>query len=367
MDGVGISIIERPRPLPGHDTPNPTHHTYTLKCEEPAKVARNLTRSFFAIGHKRCNFNDRISMSEICAWELRATLLGNQPDWKPTHETTYQHTRRRCDGRRMDRRARAGFATRRRAKRDRQVSRADGPSDAQNNAEAAAPVTGRDTRYGPLHPLRGATPVTGRDTRSEEVHCLRIGCSAPNHKNKRGICETTAETPARGPLHPLRGRCTRYGARHPIRRGALPTDRVRTQSQEQTRNLRGDRRHAQGPGSSRSRGLSTQRSANTPRRAVAAVRDGDAGGGQAIAQLVGARPVLGGAGSSPLGQHSPDQRVQRRVLGGSRTGRTRADAGLSARARQYADRDSPATRPCKTLRKPLTNQVAHSLVPACRA
>ena len=245
VDGVGISIIERPRPLPGHDTPNPTQHTYTLKCEGPAKVARNLTRSFFAIGHKRCNFNDRISMSEICAWELRATLLGNQPDWKPTHETTYQHTRRRCDGRQRVRRARASFATRRRAKRDRQVSRADGPSDGRNNAEAAA-------------------PVTGRDTRSEGVHCLRIGCSAPNHKNKRGICETTAETPARGPLHPLRGttpvtgRCTRYGARHPIRRGALPTDRVqRTQSQEQTRNLRDDRRHAQGPGSSRSRGLST--------------------------------------------------------------------------------------------------------------
>ena len=175
MDGVGTPIIERPRPLPGHDTPNPTHHPYTLKCEEPAKVARNLTRSFFAIGHKRCNFNDRISMSEICAWELRATLLGNQPDWKPTHETTYQHTRRRCDGRQRVRRARASFATRRRAKRDRQVSRADGPSDARNNAEAAA-------------------PVTGRDTRSEGVHCLRIGCSAPNHKNKRGICETITDT-----------------------------------------------------------------------------------------------------------------------------------------------------------------------------
>ena len=40
-----------------------------------------------------------------------------------------------------------------------------------------------------LHPLRAAAPVTGRDTRSEGVHCLRIGC-APNHKNKRGICET---------------------------------------------------------------------------------------------------------------------------------------------------------------------------------
>ena len=35
MDGVAISIIERPRPLPGHYTPNPAHNTYTRKCEEP--------------------------------------------------------------------------------------------------------------------------------------------------------------------------------------------------------------------------------------------------------------------------------------------------------------------------------------------
>ena len=35
MDGVAISIIERPRPLTGHDMPNPAHNTYTLKCEEP--------------------------------------------------------------------------------------------------------------------------------------------------------------------------------------------------------------------------------------------------------------------------------------------------------------------------------------------
>ena len=34
MDGVAISIIGRPRPLPGHDTPNAAHNTYTLKCEE---------------------------------------------------------------------------------------------------------------------------------------------------------------------------------------------------------------------------------------------------------------------------------------------------------------------------------------------
>ena len=40
MDGVAISIIERPRPLPGHDTPNPTQHPYTLKCEEPVSSRR---------------------------------------------------------------------------------------------------------------------------------------------------------------------------------------------------------------------------------------------------------------------------------------------------------------------------------------
>ena len=213
-------------------------------------------------------------MSEIWAWELRAKLLGNQPDWKPTHETTYQHTRRRCDGRRMARRARASFATRRRAKRDRQVSRADGPSDARHNATP-------DTTRRPLHPLRGTTPVTDR--------------------------------------------CTRYGARHPIRRGALPTDRVqRTQSQEQTRNLRdaglaaalvgggrawpdneSTRRAKLAARTARGRATAHGRvkqpgpqpqlsssSANTPRRAVATVGDGDADGSQAVAQLVGA-PAFG--------------------------------------------------------------------------
>ena len=39
MDGVGISIIERPRPLPGHDTPNSAQYPYTPKCEEPVWVA----------------------------------------------------------------------------------------------------------------------------------------------------------------------------------------------------------------------------------------------------------------------------------------------------------------------------------------
>ena len=67
-----------------------------------------------------------------------------------------------------------------------------------------------------LHPIRRATPDPSRDTRSEGVHCLRIGC-APNHKNKRGICETIADTPptrrrtaphAANPHRPSQDRCT---------------------------------------------------------------------------------------------------------------------------------------------------------------
>ena len=57
---------------------------------------------------------------------------------------------------------------------------------------------------------------------------------------------------------PDQGRCTRYGALHPNRRGALPTDRVqRPNTQEQTRNwhtepLTAAPLHAQpGPGTQR--------------------------------------------------------------------------------------------------------------------
>ena len=53
------------------------------------------------------------------------------------------------------------------------------------------------TSTGALHPLRGGAPVTWRCTRTEEVHCLRIGCTAPTHKNKRGT-----GTPNHSPPHP---------------------------------------------------------------------------------------------------------------------------------------------------------------------
>ena len=119
-----------------------------------------------------------------------------------------------------------------------------------------------------------------------------------------------------GPEQQREGRCTRYGAQHPIRRGALPTDRVQhTQSQEQTRNLRdaglaavpvgggwawpdneSTRRaklaartasgRADAHGRVKQPGPQPQlsrSSADTPRRTVAAIRDGDAGGGQPVA------------------------------------------------------------------------------------
>ena len=53
------------------------------------------------------------------------------------------------------------------------------------------------TSTGALHPLRGGAPVTWRCTRTEEVHCLRIGCSAPTNKNKRGT-----GPPNHSPPHP---------------------------------------------------------------------------------------------------------------------------------------------------------------------
>ena len=42
MDGVATPIIGRPRPLPGHDTPNPAYHPHTLNYEEPVMISVSL-------------------------------------------------------------------------------------------------------------------------------------------------------------------------------------------------------------------------------------------------------------------------------------------------------------------------------------
>ena len=79
-------------------------HPWAATNRQP-NLARNFPRSIFEMLQKRCNSNDMNSKFELIAGELRATLLGNQHDWKPTHETTYQHTRRRCERCRRDHRA----------------------------------------------------------------------------------------------------------------------------------------------------------------------------------------------------------------------------------------------------------------------
>ena len=53
MDGVATPIIGRPRPLPGHDTPNPAYHPHTLNYEEPNKsqsIGTLATGSTFLVG-----------------------------------------------------------------------------------------------------------------------------------------------------------------------------------------------------------------------------------------------------------------------------------------------------------------------------
>ena len=120
---------------------------------------------------------------------------------------------------------------------------------------AAAPVTGRCTRYGPLHLLRGGTPD-------------QKGCTAYGSGAAHPITRTNAESARRGPGCGTRGaagpgRASRRRAERSSQRGRLADGPPPTSAQSS-------------PALSRS-------SANTPRRAVAAICDGDAGDGQPIA------------------------------------------------------------------------------------
>ena len=167
-------------------------------------------------------------------------------------------------------RAWPGFETTRRAKLAARTAR--GRAAAHGRRKQPGPEQqreGRCTRYGPLHPLRGAAPDQKRCTAygSGAAHPItrtnaesarrEPGCGtrgrrqglaglrddAPSRRlaarTSRGRAAAHGRTKQPGPEQQREGHCTRYGPLHPIRRGALPTDRVQhTQSQEQTRNLR---------------------------------------------------------------------------------------------------------------------------------
>ena len=66
------------------------------------------------------------------------------------------------------------------------ISNLKGSSRPTSARTPCSHTTRSNTRAGALHPLRNHAPDQGHCTRSEEVHCVRIGCSTPTHKNKRG-------------------------------------------------------------------------------------------------------------------------------------------------------------------------------------
>ena len=112
---------------------------------------------------------------------------------RPGSETTRQSATRphRCGGRRRDRRARAGFETRHRAKRSRLVSRAAGPSGAQNTRGATSNTRRKDDapsearsadgqragRRPPAHTAAG--PDSARNTSSATSNISRATAQAP--------------------------------------------------------------------------------------------------------------------------------------------------------------------------------------------
>ena len=71
MDGVATPIIGRPRPLPGHDTPNPAYHPHTLNYEEPVSMGFLL--------NPEANLLVAISLFYIGIGLFQAAVLANGP------------------------------------------------------------------------------------------------------------------------------------------------------------------------------------------------------------------------------------------------------------------------------------------------
>ena len=112
-------------------------------------------------------------MFERFTWELHAALLGN-------HNARRQRTPNRKD------------------------LKPKGNSRPKGARAPCSHTTRSNTRAGALHPLRNHAPDQGHCTRSEEVHCLRIGCSTPRHKNKRGTGKPSHFPPTGNPAQDAR-------------------------------------------------------------------------------------------------------------------------------------------------------------------
>ena len=134
-----------------------TEHRSSPWAPHQPKLACNSGTRTFCSARKRCNSNGAISTFEIRVGELHATFLRN-------------HNMRRHKGT---------------TKCPKQKTTQAQKTPTTPTAATTATSTG------------GTAPVMWRCTRTEEVHCLRIGCSAPTYKNKRGT-----GTPNHSPPHP---------------------------------------------------------------------------------------------------------------------------------------------------------------------
>ena len=140
-----------------------TEHRSSPWAPHQPKLACNSGTRTFCSARKRCNSNGAISTFDIRVGELHATFLRN-------------HNMRRHKG----------------------TTKCPKQKTTQAQKTPTTPTAATTaTSTGALHPLCGGAPVTWRCTRTEEVHCLRIGCSAPTYKNKRGT-----GTPNHSPPHP---------------------------------------------------------------------------------------------------------------------------------------------------------------------
>ena len=136
-------------------------------------------------------------------------------------------------------------------------SRAGRRPRAHKAARPKQQCEGRCTRYGPLHPLRGGTP--------DQKGCTAYGSGAAHPATR-----TNAESARRPP--------TRTGPRELT----LPGPSAFSDHQPAFNNRRSVVTNHRSAANSPST-IINRRSADTPRRAVAAIRDGDAGSGQAVA------------------------------------------------------------------------------------
>ena len=68
MDGVGTPIIGRPRPLPGHDTPNPAYHPHTLNYEEPVNTRAGF--DYVVQDGPRLEVKDQVCLDGQAVWQM---------------------------------------------------------------------------------------------------------------------------------------------------------------------------------------------------------------------------------------------------------------------------------------------------------